>query len=207
MKLRTVRGYDLGPVVSALQKMIRRGDARRAVYFAVELFESGYAAYAWRRLLIISAEDCAGLVTQEVEALYRGWIVIDKHTRGKGIVLIAKAALVLARADKSRDADHATCLVYDQRSGLSEADIRATLADVRAEHEDIPDEAYDCHTHRGRAQGLTRRDFFLAEHDALQPHVPGLFDEDVERLRRGEIDVPVKGGRLAPPKLKGVTRR
>src|SRR5262245_8460336 len=71
----TVRGYDLPDVVSALQKATRRGDGRIAGYFAIELFESGFAAYAWRRLLTISAEDCAGLVTQEVKALYDSWLV------------------------------------------------------------------------------------------------------------------------------------
>ena len=62
---KTVRGYRLGDVVSALQKTIRRGDARLAGYFAIEMFESNFAAYAWRRLLTISAEDCAGVITRK----------------------------------------------------------------------------------------------------------------------------------------------
>ncbi len=71
MRYRTVRGYDLGEVVSAMQKAIRRGDARLAGYWAIELFESGYHGYAWRRLLTISAEDCWGILTQEIWTLWQ----------------------------------------------------------------------------------------------------------------------------------------
>ena len=48
-------GYSLLEVASALQKAIRRADARLAGYWAIELFESGYRDYLWRRLLTISA--------------------------------------------------------------------------------------------------------------------------------------------------------
>ena len=39
-ELRTVRGYDFYEVASALQKAIRRSDAKVAGYFALELWES-----------------------------------------------------------------------------------------------------------------------------------------------------------------------
>ena len=77
-KLKTVRGYDFGEATSAMQKAIRRGDAKIAGYFAIELFVSNYREYVWRRLLTISAEDCWGILTQEVESLYRAWQVIHK---------------------------------------------------------------------------------------------------------------------------------
>jgi replication-associated recombination protein RarA len=83
MKLTTKRGYSLLDAASALQKSIRRGDARLAGYFAVELFESNYREYLWRRLLTISAEDCWGVITQEVWSLYQAWRAIDaskKHS-------------------------------------------------------------------------------------------------------------------------------
>lgn len=38
MQLKTTRGYALSDVASALQKTIRRGDARLAGYFAIEMF-------------------------------------------------------------------------------------------------------------------------------------------------------------------------
>ena len=55
------------------------------------MFESHYAGYAWRRLLTISAEDCAGIITQEIKALFDSWVLIDKQKRGKGRVFLAKA--------------------------------------------------------------------------------------------------------------------
>ena len=47
--LRTQRGYDFYEVASALQKSIRRGDAKLAGYMALELFPR-YAEYCWKRL-------------------------------------------------------------------------------------------------------------------------------------------------------------
>jgi len=76
MKLTTIRGYVLADVVSALQKAIRRGDARLAGYFAIEMHESNFGAYAFRRLLTVSAEDCHGILTAEVRALYEAWLLI-----------------------------------------------------------------------------------------------------------------------------------
>ena len=40
----------------------------------------------------------------------------------------------------------------------------------------VPDYAFDCHTRKGKASGATKVQFFSAEHAALQPFQPGLFD-------------------------------
>jgi replication-associated recombination protein RarA len=181
--LTTIRNYQLGDVASALQKAIRRGDARLAGYFGIELFESNYAAYAWRRLLTISAEDCAGVITTEVAALHEAWRAIDAKRKGGGRIFLAKAVILLCQSPKSRDADHLTNLVYDRRS-VDEAALLAELEDARREPVPIPDYAYDVHTREGRRRGKTKREFFVTEHDALSPRVPGFFDADVETLRK-----------------------
>jgi replication-associated recombination protein RarA len=173
----------LADVASTLQKAIRRGDARLAGYFAIELFESGYTAYAWRRVLTISAEDCAELVTQEVLALREAWRVIDTAQKGRGRVFLGKAVVLLCQARKSRDADHLTNLVYD-RQAIDDGALARALDEARAHPEPIPDYAYDVHTAVGRRRGQTKADFFLTEHDALSPRVPGLFDADLDALRR-----------------------
>lgn len=178
----TIRGYTLGDVISALQKTIRRGDARLAGYFAMELFESRFEAYAWRRLLTISAEDCHGCITQEIKALYDSAEVVRKARKKPERIFLAKAAVLLAAAKKCRDADHMSCLMYDQRRP-TDAEVAAAIAAVRAERPAIPEYAYDCHTNEGRRRGKTRADFFVDEHDALAPRVPGLFDEDLEAHR------------------------
>ncbi len=190
-RLKTVRGYELADVASALQKTIRRGDARLAGYFAAELFESGFTEYAWRRLLTISAEDCAGVVTTEILSLYEVWKMLDTAKRGKGRVVLAKAAILLSQAKKSRDADHIDILIYDA-SAVAEDVIERELAAARQFAEPIPDYAYDVHTGKGKRLGKTRRDFILAEHDALSPKGRTLFDADVEAVRAGERMVPDK---------------
>ena len=77
MIIRTTNGYDFFEVSSAMQKAIRRGDARTAGFFALELWHSGYRDYVWKRLFTISAEDCYGIITAEVEALCAKYPLFD----------------------------------------------------------------------------------------------------------------------------------
>lgn len=178
--LHTKRGYDFGEVASAFQKAIRRGEAKLAGYWGLELYDSGFREYVWKRLLIISAEDCWGMITQEVEALYRAHNLVNKgrtEERCPGRLMVVKAAILLSQAKKCRDADHLICQIC-------EADVipaETLLADLEAAKdaiESIPDYAFDCHTLKGRRAGKTKKDFFKNEFEALWPQVPGLFDPE-----------------------------
>ena len=80
----TARGYSLFDVASAFQKSIRRGEAGLAVYFALELYASGFWRYAWKRLMVISAEDCYGPVTKEVQALYDAFDFVNQGNASHG---------------------------------------------------------------------------------------------------------------------------
>jgi replication-associated recombination protein RarA len=71
--LNTRRGYSFPAVSSAMQKAIRRGDAKLAGYWALELWASGFGQYVWRRLLTESAEDCSAR------------LLGDSHPRGQGV--------------------------------------------------------------------------------------------------------------------------
>ena len=178
MRFRTTRGYEFGEVSSAMQKAIRRGDAKLAGYWALELFASGYGNYVWKRLLTISAEDCWGILTQEVEALHDGYQHVNKGIPvrdHKGRIFISKAVILLSLAKKSRDPDHLQNLVYDQLKGI-DPDKLANELRKAPEYQPIPDYAYDCHTQEGRKRGKTKADFFKAEQKALSPFIPGLFD-------------------------------
>jgi replication-associated recombination protein RarA len=179
MVIVTVRGYALLEVSSALQKAIRRGDAKRAGYWAVELFESGYQQYLWRRLLTISAEDCWGVITHEIEALHRSWVVIHRQKAGAGRIFAAKAVILLTQARKCRDADHLTNLVYDPKK-IPDKQLEADLDEARKHPEVIPDYAFDCHTKKGRTAGKTKQEFFREEFKALKPRERGLFDDLVD---------------------------
>ena len=58
-------------VSSAMQKAIRRADAKVAGFFALELWSSGYLDYVWKRLFTISAEDCYGIITKRLRLFGR----------------------------------------------------------------------------------------------------------------------------------------
>jgi hypothetical protein len=66
-----------------MQKAIRRGDAKLAGYWALELWASGFGQYVWRRLLTVSAEDCWGILTAEVKALHDSYTEINRTTSAK----------------------------------------------------------------------------------------------------------------------------
>ena len=185
MRYKTIRGHLLLEVASAMQKAVRRGDAKLAGYWTIELFESGYIEYAWRRLLTISAEDCWGVITHEIEALYRAWKLIDqrKPGKGKGRIFLAKAAILLAMARKCRDADHLTNLIYDPKAATDE-ELERELDEARKNPEAIPEYAFDVHTQEGRSRGKTKRDFFIDEQKALKPRQAGLFDDMVDRMEK-----------------------
>lgn len=178
MKLRTLRGYDFSEVSSAMQKGIRRGETQLAGYWALELWASGFGNYVWKRLLTISAEDCWGIITQEVKALYDSYALINANLSGRrarGRIFISKAVILLCAAKKSRDADHLQNFVYDEMRGVDPDTLADDLRNA-PEYVPIPEYAFDCHTRRGKAAGKTKGDFFRAEYSALLPMQQGIFD-------------------------------
>ncbi|MCR8918377.1 hypothetical protein [Bacteroides sp. ET225] len=177
MIVRTVRGYDFFEVASAMQKAVRRADASVAGYFALELWTSGYRDYVWKRLYTISAEDCYGLITKEIEALWQGHELVNKGSKEpKGRIFVSKAVILLCECRKCRDADHLQNFVYDKE--LVDAD--RWIEDVRKNPIPIPVYTFDVHTRKGRKMGRTKEDFFREECGALKPRIRGLFDGLVE---------------------------
>jgi len=194
----TKRGYNFYVVLSALQKAIRRGDARLACYWAAELYESGFGPALWNRLLIISAEDCWGTVTQHVEALrqeVKALEAVDKHiNKGKdgsnkkplNGLFVLKAAYLLALAQKCRDVDNFYCLVYVP-AVIPEKELLADLEAAQGEKIAIPEDALDKHTLEGKMRlkklGWSNKkiteQFTLKETKALKPRVPGMFDKEL----------------------------
>ena len=174
MIIRTVGGYDFYEVSSAMQKAIRRADTGVAGFFALELWASGYRDYVWKRLFTISAEDCFGIITKEIEALWQGHELVNKKTpQPKGRIFVSKAVIILCECRKCRDADHLQNFIYDRR----EVDIEKWIDDVRRYPIPIPVYTYDVHTRVGKKQGRTKAEFFQQEFNALTPREPGLFDD------------------------------
>lgn len=178
----TKRGYQFSEVSSALQKACRRGDAKLAGYWAIELWESGFGNYVWKRLLTVSAEDCWGILTQEIKSLHDAYCHINKGIpakEAKGRIFIAKAVILICSAKKSRDADHLTNCIYDRKANVSDKDLEQDLAKARENLEPIPEYAFDCHTHKGKRAGKTKEHFFQEEDAALNPKQASLFDEEM----------------------------
>jgi len=182
MQLKTRKGYDFFVATSALQKSIRRNKPEVAGFFAIELWESNYRKYVWKRLLTISAEDCAGIITKEIKALYDSYVFINtpKPKEPKGRIFVAKAVLILCAAAKCRDADHLTNLVYDKEK-LSPGALDEFLQEVdKTERREIEGYVYDCHTRQGKKAGKTKENFFRDEFICLKPKQLGLFDSLVK---------------------------
>ncbi len=143
--MRTRGGFALDEVASALQKTIRRGEEREAIFWATELDLSGYGNYAWKRLRIVCSED-VGLAWTEgpsvIRALFETWqdtrkAEKDRPTaRSNAMLYLVHAVCLLARAPKSRLIDNACTVFY--------------IGDREAMRMVVPDYAVDHHTGRGR---------------------------------------------------------
>lgn len=142
--IKTVNGHPLPEVVSALQKSIRRGLEDDALYFATDMYLSGYAEYAWKRLRIITSED-VGLADLDmpvrIQALYALWVEQrkkkDAHHEPERLFFV-HAVLLLARAPKNRTVDDALVFHWGQHANIKR---------------DIPEYAIDRHTARGKQLG------------------------------------------------------
>jgi replication-associated recombination protein RarA len=136
----TPGGHTCGEATSAMQKEIRRGNDREALYWATELSLAGFGNYVWKRLRIIASEDVGlgePMMAVLVRTLYENWQEqkkADRGDEGTATLFLVHAVLALARAPKTRIVDHAyVVVVQGPRPRL-----------------EVPDYALDVHTTRGR---------------------------------------------------------
>lgn len=168
----TQGGYDFFECSSALQKCIRRGMEDDALFWAVELYASGYGDYVWKRLRIMSSEDVGlaePVISSEIWALYCMFKEQAKKKEDKNEpqrLFLTHAVLMLCRARKSRLIDWAL--------------LWAWLTHPFRKLE-VPDFAYDKHNERGR-QLKRGWGHFFREGARLENHVPA-DREDVFRER------------------------
>lgn len=176
----TKKGYSGPEVISALQKCIRRGEEREALYWAVELYDSGYAEWLWKRLRIISSEDVGMAspgISSEIWALYSMHALAAKNKEDKGEpqrLFMAHAILLLCRAKKSRLVDWAL--------------IWAWLTHP-FKRDEIPDVALDKHTDRGRLRKRGWQHFFT-EGTKLNPHELQELEEEYREMAKSAISTP-----------------
>lgn len=147
----TINGYSFGEVASALQKSIRRGDVDAALYWAVELYESNFDGYAWKRMRIIVSEDIGPanpLLPAVVAALYQTFLDLKKKKDAKNQperLPFVHAVILLAASPKSRIVDNALIAHFFTHHG---------------DRREVPDYALDKHTVRGRNMGRGFEHFF-----------------------------------------------
>ena len=140
---RTPAGHPVDEAASALQKCLRRGLEREALYFAAELATAGFDGYVFRRLRIVASEDVGladPLTVILVRELYENFAVAKKAKKtGDCWLFLTHATMALSRARKSRIVDDACNVFY--------AGDRAAMRIT------VPDFAVDHHTQRGRSLG------------------------------------------------------
>ena len=139
----TPGGYRFGEAVSALQKRIRAGDAREAAYWAVEIEACGAKErkYLWNRLKVIVSEDIGPTAEGNNLVLLVGALADNYHdawTRRNDSyrLFLMHAIIAMCQATKTRVCDDLAVCVYQQ-----------------SEHYEIPDNALDKHTGRGKRMG------------------------------------------------------
>jgi len=153
----TVKGYDYYEVVSALQKSIRRGKLEQAMYWGMELHESGFIGHAWNRLFIIATEDIGianrGLQS-ELWSLRQIYDKINTGKKGKDVnyMHFTHAIVLMCKSKKSRLVDHISIAFYNL--------WRGTPKDLNTQFIPIPDYALDKHTKKGKAKGRDWKYFF-----------------------------------------------
>lgn len=148
--VRTKHGYSFFEVASAFQKSIRRCDERQAMYWAVELYESGYQKYAWKRMLIMSCED-VGLGDPMTNAIIFNlkqtydYLVSLKEKSLPEKLPFTQAVLQLVHSRKSRFVDLAISVYWQENA---------------TKMYEMPDYVFDMHTLRGKSMGRGLEHFY-----------------------------------------------
>ena len=145
IELTTRKNYDFFEASSAFQKSIRRGEEKNALFFAHELYCSGYSGYVWKRILVMTSEDI-GLanpqLASQIMSLYQMWEVIAKKNIEEASMPCIQAIVLLCRSEKSR-------MIDEYKIWLFKTDYAP----------EVPDYALDIHTRRGKIMGKTHKDF------------------------------------------------
>jgi replication-associated recombination protein RarA len=150
-KVTTVNGHLLPEVVSALQKCIRRGLVDDALYWAVDMYLTGYDEYCWKRLRIMASEDVEPAeprLPATIAALYATCSDLKKkedETHAPQRLMLVHAIILLAQARKNLIVDHALIHHFGSHATLKR---------------DIPDLVLDKHTAAKRRLSRGAEHFF-----------------------------------------------
>jgi hypothetical protein len=170
----TKSGHSYWEMLALLQGAIRRGDVRHAGYAASELHEK-YKTALWNRLMVISAEDCYGIMTKEIVALRQAEEIMKRKDE---TIFVSKAIVLLCYARKNRDADYFACNLMHSDHPIPPEEIKEIcIEDQTLERGVIPNWAFNVHTVRGRQMGKDVVNEIDEDQKALQPLQIGMFDD------------------------------
>lgn len=162
-KMQTNDGYDYYEVISALQKDIRRGKEEEALFWALQLAESGFMPHLLNRLPVIANEDIGvcdgGLTIVTVQTLVDQTSHYFNKKNDAWYMMLANAILVMCRAVKTRESENFQGVVRMRRKG--------------GWRPGIPDYAFDMHTRRGKKMGRGLQFFIDNESQPMILRNPG----------------------------------
>jgi len=157
-EMRTKSGISLDVAVSGLQKEVRRGNIENAVFLVQDMVMAGFIRYAWRRLMIIAAEDCGAdpIPTMAVHACYENDKMSSqdfKNGKGNEGVLITQAVVFLCKSKKNRFNDDLWCYLLKIRKDGQKPIVKDFFLDE--------------HTEKGREMGR-KEDYWYRESSKLE---------------------------------------
>lgn len=179
---RTYAGHDFFEVSSAMQKMIRRGKEREAIYWALEL-EEKYHNYMWKRLTIISHEEIGitnPSIPMMVNAYREQYYFLRDAKASERLLVLGNTIMLLCREPKCRIGDNF---------------INVALRDRRGpEVKEVPDVALDAHTRRGKMKGRgwdqDGLEFWFTQSSKVENEVEGMDIYLEERRELSEAGIP-----------------
>jgi len=177
MSITTKNGYDLWELISALQKDIRRGNEKQAVFWALEL-ESINPTTLWNRLMLIASEDIGPANSQMsvlIDVLHRQYQNLSKSGE-EGLFLI-HAVLALSRSKKTREVGELFVMTYPK------VELGKEFGEGLPP---IPDYAIDMHTPKGREKGKGL-EYFYSEGTKINPDAGSKYREEALKFERTEL--------------------
>jgi len=165
--------YPMDEVSSALNKDIRRGNERGALYWAIQFLNAGMAGYLWRRLAEIAVEDCSDEAVSFLHSChYLSHLAVKEKKSDADSNAVAKAIIKMCREPKTREASDLDWLT---REAIKDGELL-----------EVPKYALDQHTDRGRKSGVRGEDadlHFVVVGGRLDKEYPSAYKKEVyERM-------------------------
>lgn len=162
----TKNGHDMFLVAGLLERVITGKDDIKVGYLANELMVR-YREFLWKRIVSIACNLGYQPVTNEIVALKKA-DDMQPTTSPKSSIFVAKAMTILLKVVK-----YGRCDFYVNDFAYPVV----CLKNYDSLHMMIPDYVFDCHTHRGKQMGKTKKEFIVVEQSALTPYHEGEYDK------------------------------